>query len=458
MDDVAYSKDVRVMLGDPKKAIWYFSIPIAVALLVQQGNNIVDSIWVTALGGASMAALGIVYPVYAALVGVGTGLGIGASAAIARTIGRNNCDRASSIASQGFTMVIIMSLILTPVLILTARPLLELIGAGSTLEESLMYAYPLYISTILVLMSGMISGIMRGEGAVKRSMYIQVLAAVVNIILDPIFIYTFGWGVAGAAWATVVAFASSIVLGLYWYCVKNDMFLKIKIGAMRFSRSIQKEILSVGLPESMELAIINIFNILCNFFVIMVGGTDMVAMYSVAWRIALIIIIPAQAIGGAIVSACSAQYGMRRFDMMRSAFRYSIKSSMIWMLVMSVVLALSAGLMASVFTYPPDLNYMYGDMVTMLYFFVLFIPFMTFVYVGSSLLLALNRAAVAMVSSLIRNMVLVITFGIAAYTVGTAVSLWWMLVAGEVFGGLLMWYLAHVALKTAELRDTGISA
>ncbi|MCL2149241.1 MAG: MATE family efflux transporter, partial [Methanomassiliicoccaceae archaeon] len=71
------TKGVEVMLGDPRKAIVAFSIPIAVALLAQQGNNLVDSFWVTGLGGNAMAALGLVFPVYAVVVGIGSGLGIG---------------------------------------------------------------------------------------------------------------------------------------------------------------------------------------------------------------------------------------------------------------------------------------------------------------------------------------------------------------------------------------------
>ena len=85
MDGTA-TKGVEVMLGDPKKAIVAFSIPIAVALLAQMSNNLVDSFWVTNLGGNAMAALGLVSPIYSILVGIGSGLGIGASAAIARKI------------------------------------------------------------------------------------------------------------------------------------------------------------------------------------------------------------------------------------------------------------------------------------------------------------------------------------------------------------------------------------
>lgn len=456
MEDTSATKDVQTMLGDPKKAILLFSIPIAVAFIVQQGNNIVDSIWVTGLGGSALAALGIVYPIYSIAVSIGNGLGIGAAASIARNIGKHDRHRASLLASQSITMMIIIGVILTPILLLTARPLLMAIGAGGAIEDSLAYAYPIYMSTLLILMSGMLSGILRGEGAIRKSVYIQILAAIINLVLDPIFIYTFGWGVAGAAWATVIAFAASVILGLYWYFAKKGMFLELKLSAMRFNISSQKEILNVGLPESIELIIMSVFNIGNNICVIMIGGTDAVAIYTIGWRLAFILMIPTQALGAAMVSACSAEFGMKRYDLIYTAYRYSLKLSLIWLIVLSAIMALGAGYIASAFTYAPDMLYMHDETVRMIYSFAVLVPFMALVFTGQALLLSMNRANVTMVSTLIRNTVLTGSFFVMAYTVGTLGSLWIAMIVSEVFGGFLMAYFAHVVSKGVDLNDRKI--
>ena len=89
---------VGVLLGDQRKGIITMCIPIAVALLVQQLNNIVDSLWVSDLGGDSMAALGVVYPLYCVLIGIGNGLGIGVASAIARNIGKKDKVNADGVA------------------------------------------------------------------------------------------------------------------------------------------------------------------------------------------------------------------------------------------------------------------------------------------------------------------------------------------------------------------------
>ncbi|MCL2032164.1 MAG: MATE family efflux transporter [Methanomassiliicoccaceae archaeon] len=451
--EASVTKGVEVMLGDPRKAIAAFSIPIAIALLAQQGNNLVDSFWVTGLGAEAMAALGLVFPVYAVIIGIGNGLGIGTSAAIARNIGMGRIKDASGIAVQSLILCVIVAMIATPILILTAEPVLMAIGAGPTIEASMDFAVPLYLSTVLILLSGVMSGILRGEGAVRRSMYIQVLGAAMNLILDPIFIYTLDMGVAGAAWATVVAFGISIVAGLYWYLVKKDMFIKFRLNYLRPNAVLLKEILSVGLPQSLEFSVMNIFNATFNFCIIMVGTTDAMAIYTVAWRIVYLLMIPAMAMGGAIVSACSAEFGMKRYDMIRKAYGFSVKTSLVLLSALSAIMVLLADPIASVFTHSPDMQYLHEDMKVLLYIFAIFVPFMSLIFVGSSLLQAVKRSKIALASSFIRNIVLAAGFIIVTYTIGTLTSLWWTMTIVEIFGGFLMGYWAYIVLRDVAKRD-----
>ena len=451
--EVSAKKNLNVLLGDPRKAIVAFSIPIAVALLAQQSNSLVDSFWVTALGGNAMAALGLVSPIYSILVGIGNGLGIGASSAIARCIGLGRPEDTGAKAAQAIVLCAAAALIATPLLLLTAKPVLILFGAGHTLDESMAFAIPLYISAFLIFTSGVMSGIMRGEGAVRKSMYIQVIGAVSNLVLDPIFIYSLNMGVAGAAWATVAAFGISILIGLYWYLVKKDMFIRFKRKDFRLSKTHQKDILSVGLPQTAEFTVMSLFNVIFNFCIIMVGGTSAMAIYTVAWRIMYILLIPAQAMGGAIVSACSAEFGMKRYDMMRQAYVYSVRTSILLLACFSIALGLLAGPIASVFTQAPDMQYLHGDMVVMLYIFASFIPIMSLIYIGSSLLQSLKRSKISLLSTFIRNLMLAVTFVIAAYMFGTLTSLWWAMFATEVFGGALMGYWAYIVLKDVAKRD-----
>ena len=201
-----------------------------------------------------------------------------------------------------------------------------------------------------------------------------------------------------------------------------------------------------------------LFNIFLNYMVIECGGTDMVGLYSTGWRIANFILIIAQAMGGAMVAVCAAEYGMKRFDMIRDAFGYSVRTSIVWTVVLSVVLALSAGLLASVFTVSDDLAYLHDDMTLMLYFFALFLPVMSLVYTGSALMQSIDKATGGMLNSLARNIILSGSFVIATMTFGTLTSLWWGMAISEILGGVMMGVHAAIVLRRTEAREGAAEA
>ena len=443
----------RTLLGSQRKGVIALAIPLGVALFFQQLNNIVDSLWVAGLGGSAMSALGIVYPIYTILIGIGNGLGVGVGAAIARNIGQRNHGDANRSAAQGIVLTALISIILTPMLLLTSEPLLLAMGAGDTVADCRAYADPIYISAFFVILSGVMSGMLRGEGAAKRSMAIQVVGAMVNIILDPILIYGLGMGVAGAAWATVAAFVVSCLMAAYWYMRGKGMYIRMRRPDFRPDRKVWHGILSVGAPEALELSIMYLFNIFLNYIVIECGGTDMVGLYSTAWRIANFILIFAQAMGGAMVAVCAAEYGMRRFDMIRDAFRYSVAVSFVCTIAMSVILALCAGPLSSVFTVSDDLSYLYGDMKELLLFFPMFLPVMSLVYVGSALMQSIDRATGAMLNSLARNVLMTAGFYAAMVAFGTLTSLWWVMAAMEIVGGLMMLAHASIVLRRVSAQE-----
>ncbi len=444
---------VKMLTGDYKKATRYLAVPITVALAIQQINVIVDTFWVAGLGAGPMAAISIVYPLFAMIMGIGSGLGIGASSAIARSIGRGDRRGAEVKAGQAFLLSALVSVALTPILLVIMSPAVRLLGGEPVHDLCTAYAFPLYLSAFVIILNGIVTGIIRGEGDGKRSMYIQVISAAVNIIADPILIYGLDMGVAGAAWATVIAFASSILVALYWYFVKKDMYLKIRRSDFRYSKKEMKSVLRVGFPEATELSVMNFFNIFLNYMVIVVAGTVGVALYSTSWRIIYLLIIPAQAVGGAMVSVCAAQMGAGRVSDVRKTFGYGIMRSVQILLLLSVLMFVIADPVSSLFTYEEGLAGQRAKLARMIRIFCFFVPPMTLVYIGSSLLQALEKAGIAFVSSLLRNLLLVFLFALMTYTIATPDSLWFILIVGEYIGGAMMLGLALWKLKEYERKE-----
>jgi len=450
---------VKVLLGNQRKGVLTLSIPIAVALFVQNLNNIVDSFWVADLGQNPMAALGIVYPVYCILIGVGNGLGIGVSAAIARNIGMKNHEDANGVAAQALVLTLLVSAVFTVVLMLTAEPLIILMGGGDMVDECLSYGIPIYLGAFFIILSGVMSGMLRGEGAARRSMAIQVVGAGINIILDPVMIFWMDLGVAGAAWATVIAFVISSLMAFHWYFWSRDIYVRFEKKNFRINTRLMKEILSVGLPESVELSVMNIFNIFLNMFVIMCAGNAGLAVYTMVWRIGYFVVIPAQALGGALVAVCSAEYGMKEFDMIRDAYSFTAKRSFIWLVGLCILFAVASVPLADIFLRTEDMEFMKDSMIQFTLTMALFMPFFSMVFVGSSLMQAIERAGQAMVNTLIRNIIITAAYAAVAMIIhGDLLDIGIALIIVEGFGGIAMLLHGKIVLEKVAREETTAAA
>ncbi|NCA74169.1 MAG: MATE family efflux transporter [Gammaproteobacteria bacterium] len=436
------TKDVEKLLGDPKRAIVLMMVPVIIAMTFQSLNSIINSVWVAGLGPSALAAVGLVFPVFFIIIAVGNGIGVGASQTVALHIGMGDKRGADKSAAQAIMLTIIASAIIAVVLGIFLRPLLMLMGGGNIIDECYEYALPIVVFSPIVMLSSLFSNLLRSEGAAKRSMFIQVLTACINLVIDPFFIYQpfgfgLGWGIAGAAAGTVVSMFIGLSVALYWFKVKNDTYLKISLKGFRFDRKIDRMIFRVGIPASLELMIISLVSIVMNIILIGAGGDDAVAIYTSSWRIISILMIPLMATGGAMVPVCAAAFGARRFDRVREAYRYTLKLVVIIMLAISIVTALTAQYMATIFTYTEATFHLRAEMVALLHFGCIFLPFASWGATASALFQSLGMGTKSLISTLVRNLVQ-IPLCIFLFSVGGNLGFIWLGVAlGEIVGSLL---------------------
>ena len=207
------SRDLERMLGDPKGAIRSMLLPLIVSYMVVQINLFADTSWCSGLGADASSAVSTISPFYWIVSGLGTGLGIGAATAIARYLGRGEKHNADRLASQTVVLSVILGVATTPILLLMVDPAISMMGAQDIAAECREYILPQIIAGTVVIMDGTVSGVIRSEGAAKRSMVMLLVAAAVNMVLDPVMIYGLDLGLTGAGWATAIASASSAALG-----------------------------------------------------------------------------------------------------------------------------------------------------------------------------------------------------------------------------------------------------
>lgn len=233
--------------GGVKKALLVLGMPTIIGLMVTGLYNFVDSLYVAQLGTAAMSAISIVYPFVTFVPGIALLFGNGGAAYISELLGAKQKEKADIVLSSVFFYCLIGSLA-SQIVLLFLKPLLRLMGATDTaLPLAMDYASIIIISFIFQILSICLMNLVRAEGAVMLSTASQVIGSVLNIILDPIFIWTFNLGIRGAAIATGISqFVSFAILIPYYLFGKSYLHLSIK--NVRFKSWIIKPTFKVGFP------------------------------------------------------------------------------------------------------------------------------------------------------------------------------------------------------------------
>ncbi|MDO5861695.1 MAG: MATE family efflux transporter [Thermoplasmata archaeon] len=277
------TRDLKVMLGDPRTAVLAMSGPLIVSFLVVQINSFADTTWCSLLGLDPSSAVSTISPVYWIVSGLGASIGVGAATAIARRLGRGEKADADSLAVQTMVVSVIISLVATPILWLAQDPLIYMMGADDVRDLCREYIDPIVLGTLPMVINGVVSGILRSEGAAKHSTAMLLVAAVLNIVLDPILMFGLDMGLAGAGWATTIATVISTCVGLWWYA-RGSMYLSMSFRGFRPRLDLIKEVLFVGIPRATETTLISLMSMIQRIFVIACGGTLGAALYNIPWR------------------------------------------------------------------------------------------------------------------------------------------------------------------------------
>ncbi|MBR0472340.1 MAG: MATE family efflux transporter [Methanosphaera sp.] len=445
------NKEIDLILNHPKKAINKLAIPIIISNLFMMLNNIIDGIWVAGLGPGPLAAVGFVTPLFLALVGFANGLGAGSNSLIARFIGAKDHKNAENSAIHSIMLSIIVTIISTILIMIVLRQLLLFMGAEQVINLSLQYGYIIIGGSFSVFIPAMISAIFRSEGEVKRASRPLMLTAIINMILDPIFIYVLNGGVAGAALATVLAGAISLIPMIYWMLVKKDSFLKINLKDYERNFTIYKDILVVGIPASLEQFIISFVSILMNYWLTILSGTVAVAAYTATWRLVSIGISPLIGIGVAALTVGGAAYGAKNFKNMKIALNYGTKLGLISSLIICVFFFICAEPLSFIFSYSADAAVMSARIVECLRILCFFILLMPLGVLAGNIFQSMGKGTYSLLITVLRSFILEIVFAaLFAFVLGMAdVGIYLGLVAGMSVGSIVGYlYLNYYLNKT----------
>lgn len=443
------SNSVDIMLGNPKKALINMSIPLIISLLISSLYNLIDVAWVSGLGADALAGVGFFTPIFMILVGFGNGLGAGAAFAISKYVGEDNKPKADNASVHSIFIDIAVSIVITIILWILIIPILNAMGAGQTRGFATDYGNIIIFGSIFIILSNALYGIYRGEGDSTRPMYAMMASAILNMILDPIFIYNLNLGVKGAAIATIISSSFVILILLYWFYIKKDTYLKPNLANFNYRRDISIDVVKVGIPASIQLLNNAFFAAVFSALLAYLGSTDSVAVYSTGWRIVIIGTTPILAIGTALISVIAANFGAKNYENIQIAHRYAMKISIVIGFAVAILTNVFAGDIASVFASSGSSVRIAGELTSFLSWIVIYYPTMGVGVASTYVFQGVGKGLTAMFQTIMRETGFIIFFAVL-FGVFLGYGVWgaWMgIVLGEIVSNNITMLWADLLIK-----------
>lgn len=440
---------VKTLLGDPKKAVVKLSIPMIIAMSVQTVYSIIDTYWVSGLGADALAAMGFVFPFFFISMALSNGIGIGGGAAISRRIGARDKVGADNAAVHTMIITFLCAIVFTIPFYVYAPQLFILTGAGKTTGLAVAFARVIFLGSIIIFFSSVANSILRSEGDSKRAMNAMIVSAVLNMILDPIFIYNWNMGIAGAAWATLLSILISSLMMANWLFFRKDTYISFNFKIFRFDSSIVKEIFEIAVPASAQQLSMSLSMIFLNFIIVLVSNTDGVAVYSTGWRIATIAMAPLLGMAMAIISITGAAIGAHDYIKAKVALSYSTKLGVLTECAIGAILFIFATPIAYIFTKSEGGTHITADLAHFLRVMCLFYPIASLGFFSSSFFQGAGKGMNALIATLLRTIVFTPLFSaLLAVTFNMGqVGAWWGMVIGNGLGSVIMYLWAKYYLK-----------
>ncbi|NFL54604.1 MATE family efflux transporter [Clostridium botulinum] len=319
------------------KVLLKLSVPAIIAMLINAIYNIVDTMFVGMLNNTSaIAAVSIVYPLFMFIGAIGVMFGAGGASYLSRLLGEKKKEEADRTLTSTIVIGCIFSLIFTVICIIFLEQFLLMYGATeTTMPYAKEYGYTIVAGSIFTIGTAIMSNTIRAEGNSKYSMIATCIGGVINIILDPIFMFKFGMGIKGAAVATVISqLVSFIFLLRYYYSKKSYIKLGIKFFKPTFNMFF--EILKIGIP-------IFVTQVLASFALGFMNlgakpyGDVAVAAMGIVFRVMSIGFYIVFGIGQGFQPVAGYNYGAKNFTRLKEAVKLSIKWSVVSGIVISIL-------------------------------------------------------------------------------------------------------------------------
>ncbi|MGI6095314.1 MAG: MATE family efflux transporter [Lachnospiraceae bacterium] len=394
--------------GTVKGNILQLALPMMLAQLINIFYNIVDRMYIGRIPGAgslALTGLGVVFPIISAVLAFANLFGYGGPPLCSIARGKQDEKRAAAIMGNTFSMLVITGVVITAVGFLVKKPLLYTFGASAnTYSYANEYLRVYLLGTVFVMISVGMNGFINSQGFARKGMLTVLIGAVLNIILDPIFIFVLHMGAGGAALATVISQMVSACWVLVFLRGKKTL-LRLDAVSMKLDFSLMKQITAMGLSGFFMAFTNSAVQVVCNVMLQLQGGDVYVGVMAIIYSVREVLCVPLSGFTSGAQPVLGYNYGAKAYSRVKEGIRFLSLIGIVYTMVVWLITLIFPWFFIWIFNGGPDL--MEAGVICMRIYFFAFV-FMSLQFAGQSTFTALGKAKHAIFFSLLRKVVIVI--------------------------------------------------
>ena len=432
------SKDLPITLGTEKvgKLLMQYAIPALIAMTASSLYNITDSIFIGhGVGALAISGLALTFPLMNLAAAFGSLVGVGASTLMSVRLGQKDYDTANKILGNVFILNIILGLAYTVVVLSFLDPILYFFGASdATLPYAHQYMVVILLGNVVTHMFLGLNALLRSTGRPQKAMYTTLCSVLINVVLNPLFIFVFKWGIQGSAFATVISQIVMLVWQINIFSNKKH-FIHLKKGTFRLQRKIVVDSMAIGLSPFLMNAASCVIVVLINQGLIHYGGDLAVGAYGIVNRVVFLFVMIVMGINQGMQPIAGYNYGAGHYERVTEVLKKTLLLATGVMITGFLIGELSPHTVASVFTTDKTLINMASEGLRIV---LVFFPIVGLPMVTANFFQSIGMAGKAIFLSLTRQLIFLLPC---------------LLILPMIFGLKGVWY----SMPAADLASSAIS-
>jgi putative MATE family efflux protein len=425
------------------------AIPASIGILVMSIYFIVDTIFVGRyVGTLGIAAITVVMPITFLISSIGMSIGVGGSSIISRALGADNSRKACRTFGNMATLTFLLVVIVVLLGLLLEEPVLKLFGAkGDILAPAKSYFVIILAGVPALAWAMMSNNVMRAEGEPNMAMLSMMIPAVVNLILDPIFIIWLDWGLEGAAWATTISYYMSAAF-TFWFFLSGRSELKVDRSSLVLKWELVREIFSIGVVTLARQGTISLLTIVLNNSLFAYGNELAVAIYGIINRIMMFANFPVLGITQGFLPIAGYNYGAKKWRRVKDIINFSIRTGTLIAIGLFSFIMLGADMIVSLFTTDAELL---RRTPTALMLVFMATPLITVQLVGAAYFQAIGKARPALFLTMTKQGFFLIPFVLILPRFFGLDGIWYAFPVSDILAAAVTYgYLRYEMSKTLD--------